>query len=218
MQKKIWGMTVAAFLVIVSSAQAQTTFGVCGYGKKTVDYANCAGPASLQETTVTGDVHIAGPIKAFQSTIGSMDIAGMAELDASTVQGKASVAGMLKAHKSILKVVQVAGGADLKKTTIKGDAKIAGSLLAVDSRFERNVDVYSDSIRLKSSEVKGDLLVKSKHEKPVVTLVCGSHVGGSITFSDVAGVVKVSPNSSVSGKINNGITEVVKNNCDEKME
>ncbi len=213
MQKKILSVAVVLF-AFVTTAQAQTSFGICNYANQTVDSVNCAGAASLQESNVTGDMHIAGPVKSFKSNIGAMDIAGVAEMHNSVVKGKAAVAGMLNADQSTFKDIRVAGAATFNKSTIKGDAEIAGSLSAVNTRFEKNVSVFSQKMQLKSSEVKGDVLVKSKHEKPEVVLTCGSHVGGSITFSDVAGVVKIANGSNVIGKINNGTTEVVKKSCD----
>jgi hypothetical protein len=213
MQKKILG-AIAVLFTFTTTVHAEMSFGICNYAKQTVDSINCAGAASLQETSVTGDMHIAGPLKSFKSTIGAMDIAGVAEMHNSIVKGKATIAGMLNADQSTFKDIRVAGAATFNKSTIKGNAEIAGSLSAVNSRFEKNVSVDSKKMQLKSSEVKGDVLVKSKQKKPEVILTCGSHIGGSITFNDNAGVVKIANGSNVIGKINNGTMEVVKKSCD----
>ncbi|EKD72299.1 MAG: hypothetical protein ACD_45C00709G0001 [uncultured bacterium] len=213
MRKKLYCVWVTvSFLLSAAAANAQG-FGVCGYDKQTIDSANCYGPASLKATTVTGAVHVAGPLKAYNANVASIDVAGVAELYDTIVKNKSSVAGMLTAFQSKLTAVQVAGNAKLTKTSVSGSAKIQGSLTATDSDFANDVVLYSDKLDLVSSTVKGDLIIASKHKNPVVTLTCGSHIEGKVIFTEKAGTVKMTADSVIKGKIINGTTEVIKVSC-----
>ena len=207
----------AFFLAISTSAYAiEMGIGICDFGKKTVSSVDCIGPATLTNTTSTGTVSVAGPIKADQASMGPLRAVGMAELTNSIVKGNADIAGPVKADAvTIDGSLNITGVADLHDTNVKKNTTVVGFLTADSSKFNGNLLVNSDHAVLKSSLVKGSATMKSDNKKPTFELTCGSKVSGSITFEGMPGIVKQDSGSViVSGKVVNGTVEMVTTKVD----
>lgn len=164
----------------LANAYAYTGFDVCNFGNEKVTSVICYGPAVLKDTTVTGDVKVAGPLKASNISAGTMHIAGSA-----TVQG----------------------------SKILGSADVAGKLYAEKVTFEKGLNVSANAITLRSSIVKGPVVVSSQATKPYLKMECGSVVTGSVTFEGMEGIIQVTDDSMVQGKIINGTLEFVRKKC-----
>ncbi len=148
-----------------------------------------------------------------KENIPSLSCSGPAMLKDTTVTGNANVAGPLRAESSLFESIQVAGVIDLKNSRVNGNVTLQGSLIAEHSYFEKNLKINSANIVLKSSIIKGDVIISSKKKTPILHLLCHSDIQGSVTFDGKPGIVKISDDSLIHGNINNGSTERVKVPC-----
>ena len=178
--KKLLSCCAIIAMLIASTASAYTGFGICNFGKENVSSIICYGPAVLKETTVSGDVKVTGPFKAFHVTMGAMDITGAAEIENSTVKGTTAVRGYLAATK-------------------------------VD--FQHGLTVTGNNVVLIGSTVEGPITITAQPDKPYLKIQCGSNVVGDVTFVGSAGVIQITDDSGLKGKIKNGQMEFVKQTC-----
>lgn len=174
--KQVW----LSFIFMISAAHAYTGFGICNFGKETVSAVVCYGPAVLKDTTVTGDVKVAGPLRAANVTMGAMSITGTADIQDSTVGGLADVIGSLNANRVT---------------------------------FKKSLTVTSNSVVLSHTTVNGEVTISSKSSKPYLKMQCGSTITGALTFDGAEGVVQITDDSIIQGKIINGTIEFVKKSC-----
>lgn len=86
------------YIAFMSIACADSSFGMCNFGKQTVSEVVCDGPALLKGTTVSGDVKVAGAMRASNVTMRALKIAGSTELDNATVNGTVDVTGKFQAN------------------------------------------------------------------------------------------------------------------------
>lgn len=179
-QKTLFSGTVLFLLLWMSGSHAQSGFGICSYHDQTVPSVTCYGPAWLTKTTVTGETKVAGPLKASQSSLSTMQVKGVVQL---------------------------------QDTTIKHDASIMGYLTSQNSHFEHGLSIATDKVSLSSSTVTGMLEINSTSKQPVVELYCHSTIAGSVSFGEQAGVVQMTSDSLINGKVNNGTIEIVKRAC-----
>lgn len=162
------------------SANAYQTFGVCNYGKQTIDSVVCYGPTVMKSTIVTGDIKVTGSLQAEDLTA-----------------------------KNLL----IQGSVDLKNSLIKGSTNAAGYLHADHVEFKQGIAVTSNDIFLNSVKVNGMVTVTSQDKSPYLQLQCGSTITGAVLFDGKAGVVQVTGDSLVQGKVVNGAMEFVKRDC-----
>ena len=173
------------FFLLATFFMPQTTFayvgfGICNFGKERVEHVICYGPTVLNETMVSGEVKVAGPLKAYKVLMESMTITGAARVQNSSVSGPVIVKGYLYASSTI---------------------------------FEKDLIVTSNRLDLDHVLIKGSVTMHSDKDKPYIKLQCGSRVMGSVTFDGVAGVVQMTDDSKVEGKIQNGVIEFIKQKC-----
>lgn len=169
-----------ALFGMANLAYAYTGFGICNYGKETLPEVVCYGPAVLKETTVTGDLKVAGPLKAYHVVAGELEVTGTTEMEDSKINGEATVVGAFNVTKT---------------------------------NFDHGLTITGQEILFDHSTVTGDLRVISDNEKPIVELNCNSWVTGSIIFEGVPGTVKITNDSIVKGKLQNGEFEFVNQSC-----
>lgn len=164
-------------MVLTGPLYALTGFDVCNYGKLTIPFVNCNGPAILKETKVDGDINVTGSLQADSISV-----------------------------KSIL----VQGSTQISDSQVKGSVNITGDLSADHVLFSQGIAVTSTSAILNHSKVNGLVTMTSDNKNPYLQVLCGSVVTGSVLFDGKPGVVQVSGDSSVQGKIVNGSMEFVK--------
>ncbi len=169
-------------LCLLSSnlAHAYIGFGVCNYGKENVPSVVCVGPTVLKETTVSGDVKVAGSLKALNVSMGSM---------------------------------MITGSTDIQNVKVNGFADVTGNLTADGAEFKQGLSVSASKILLSHSKIDGELIVNSQTTKPYLKMQCGSIVTGTVTFEGMEGVVQITDDSVVQGKIVNGSIEFIKHAC-----
>lgn len=162
------------------AALAYQGFGICNHGKETLANVICYGPTVLKETTVIGDIKVAGPLTAIHVSAGSLTING---------------------------------AVDLQDTKVKGIVNVTGNLTATDTEFQKNVVLDATDINLHHSRVVGSMIVNSSSKNPNILMECGSVIKGSLTFSGKAGVIQITDDSIVVGKITNGSMIFIKKTC-----
>jgi hypothetical protein len=177
MKKIIFSIITLTFL---NSAHAYTGFGVCNYGKETVDSVICYGPTVLVQTTVTGNI---------------------------------KVTGSLQAENISVKNLVIEGSVDIKNSEVKGTVNIAGALMSDHVEYKKGVAVTSDKITLNNTRVNGLMTVTSKQNSPYLQVQCNSVITGAVLFDGKAGVVQITGDSLVQGKVVNGSLEFVKRTC-----
>jgi hypothetical protein len=176
------GLLGIAFLTLVaaSSANAYTGFGMCNFGRETISNIVCYGPVILKDTTVSGNMKVAGSLKADNATIGSITVDGTVSIESSRV---------------------------------KGSTNIVGTLSASGVEFMKDVSIVSDTVTLNNSKLDGSLKVTSEQTKPKLVLECGTIIAGNVTFDSKSGVVSMTGDAAVQGKIINGSQEFIQKKC-----
>ncbi|MFZ2315224.1 MAG: hypothetical protein WAW86_06165 [Gammaproteobacteria bacterium] len=151
-------------------------------------------------------------------TVDSMVCYGPAVLKDATIKGDVKVSGALTGTNINSNAVMSGGAANLKDSTIKGLADINGDLDANHVDFGHGLLVTANHIRLNASSVVGSIVVDIDNEhSPQVYLECGSTVSGNVEFKGKkAGLVQVTDDSLVKGKVINGTMEFVRKICDKK--
>ena len=167
-------------LSVSSIGYANQEFGACNFIKEKVSSVICYGPTILNETIVTGDVKVAGTLKASKVLIGSMTINGSADIQNARVSGLVNVKGYM--HASFV-------------------------------NFENDLRITTTKLDFDHTSVKGSVTISSDKIKPYFKIECGSDITGSVTFEGVPGVVQMTDDSAIHGKINNGEIEFVKTKC-----
>jgi hypothetical protein len=111
--------------------------------------------------------------------------------------------------------MNVIGATQLANSEVRGSVKVVGDLNADNVNFKKGIAIESDKIMLNHSSVNGLVIVTSNQKTPYVQIQCGSDVKGPVMFDGKAGVVQVTGDSVLRGKIVNGSTEFVKRDCSE---
>lgn len=150
-----------------------------------------------------------------KETVASVICNGPTVLKQTQITGDIDITGTLEAEGISVTAMTVMGSADLSASTVRGAVKVAGDLTADHVEFKKGVAVQSDKIMLNHSTVNGLLIITSEQKTPYVQLQCGTDVKGSVMFDGKAGVVQVTGDSIVRGKIVNGSTVFVKRDCSE---
>ena len=173
---------VGILLIALSAnvAQAYVGFGVCNFGDQKVDSVVCYGPAVLKQTTIAGDLKVAGTLDAQHITVQGMSVEGAANISDSEVGGAVS---------------------------------ITGNLTSNQVNFQKDVDVTADNISLSHTNIKGSLTIHSNSNSPYLVMQCGTVIRGTVVFADKAGVIQITGDSIVAGKIKNGSMEFIKADC-----
>lgn len=139
---------------------------------------------------------------------------GPAILSNTAVRGNIKVVGPLTARGVQAKSLQVTGSAEVHNTQIVSMVEITGYLQSYGSHFYSSMTVEGDQMLLDHTIVGGDITMTSNVNKPIITLQCSSSISGNVTFGGVAGVLQVSDDSAMQGKVNNGVLEFIRPKCD----
>lgn len=166
--------------LMTTSAYADEAFDICHLGKQTVPSVTCYGPAVLTDTTINGEMNVAGTLRATNISVQSVIVSGSAAIVNSKVKGLVNVTGHFQAKK-------------------------------VD--FSKDLVITSDGAEFDNSIVRGNITIKSPTLKPTLIVQCGTTIAGSVTFEGLAGVVQVTDDSMVQGKIDNGTLEFIDKEC-----
>lgn len=129
---------------------------------------------------------------------------GSVRMLGTTVEGSSSINGSLNAENAKLDTLVIRGSAALDKTTIKY-ADIKGSLNATRSRFENDVEIYSNKARFVHSTLDHNLNVRETDGKvQEIYLEDKSSVRGDINFEGKNGKVYIRGHSKIHGQVIGG--------------
>lgn len=148
-----------------------------------------------------------------KETIPEVICYGPTVLKETTVNGDVKVTGPLKAYNVNMSSLEVTGTVEMENTNVVGNAHITGPLSSTKSKFEKGLEVTGDSVELNHSTINGTLTISSSSEKPLLDMSCDSWVTGAVVFNGTKGIVKITDDSMVKGKVENGEFEFVKKIC-----
>lgn len=148
-----------------------------------------------------------------KQTIPSVVCYGPTVLKQTTVNGDINISGSLTAENISARSLMIEGDVELKNSQITGTVNITGSLDAEYVQFSQGVAVEADTVILNHSKVNGLMTITSNDKNPYLQLQCGSVITGSVLFDGKAGVVQITGDSLVQGKVVNGSQEFVKRDC-----
>ncbi len=209
MKKIIKNILMVSSLCVAISAYADDSFysaSKVSYVNSTISDVSANGRAVLTKTKVTGNVHVNGRTELTDTTVaGDVRINGATMFDGATVAGKTKINGKLEAKDSSLQDLNVNGSVTLEKTQVKGAAYINGSLRAKDSSFSKVIDIASNNIFLESTTTT-DITVRESDSQTQQTIALLDHskINGSINFEQGNGIVYVSKDSNITGKVTGG--------------
>lgn len=170
--KKVLG---TIFLMGSHCVFAYTGAGVCQLGKETTDKVICYGPTVLKDTTVTGEVKIAGPLKASGVTMDNMTVVGSAELDNCVVKGIVSMAGSFQATN-----VRFEKGVEVKAAYLRlNHSRIKGNLVMQSDNKKPMLSLECGTM------IDGDLIFIGKAGTVQITddsLIKGTLKNGDMEF------------------------------------
>lgn len=148
---------------------------------------------------------VPGSITCGVGTVDALSGNGMVNLNGTIVTGSAIINGLLNAEDASFHSLDVNGSANLIQCTINGITEIKGSLSASSTKFQRELEVYSSSVRFINSKASGDLHIHhTDSKKQIVYLDNFSEVSGNIIFDDGEGEVVLRGQSKIGGKVIGG--------------
>ena len=140
---------------------------------------------------------------------------GTSVMKQTTVNGDIKVTGTLRAEGITVRNMIIQGDVELINSAVTGTVNAAGHFQADQVEFKKGVAVTGDNIILNNTKVNGLVTITSSLSTPYLQVQCGSVVTGSVLFDGKAGVVQITGDSLVQGKIVNGSMEFVKRKCAE---
>jgi hypothetical protein len=129
------------------------------------------------------------------------------------VAGDIKVTGSLQAENISTRGIQVEGTVNLSNAQVSGAVNVTGDFSADHVQFAQGVAVTGTQIILSNTKVNGLMTITSDKDSPTLQVLCNSTITGSVLFSGKAGVIQVTDNSSIQGKVVNGSMQFVKYDC-----
>lgn len=148
-----------------------------------------------------------------KETVPSVVCYGPAVLKDTTVSADLKVSGQLTAVNISAGSLAINGATDIQNSKVTGAVEIIGNLNASNVNFQQGVLVTATTILLHNVKVKGDVVVTSTSDTPYITLECGTIISGIVKFIGRAGVIKITGDSAIQGKITNGSMIFEKRKC-----
>ena len=155
-------------LSLTLAAQAETGYGPCEYGKTTLSSLTCFGPATLNGTTVQGELKVMGPLTMQDAVVNDVNVKGIMHSAGSTINGGATVYGPIFAE----------------STTFNGAVFSAtNKLVLTDSKVTGDLTIQSDDklpvVELSNTSIKGGITFTKQAGE--VDLSKNAKVMGAIT-------------------------------------
>ena len=123
------------------------------------------------------------------------------------------VAGMLNAKDATMGSLMITGAAKLDNVTVEGAAEITGVLKANKVRFQQGLNIIAHRIYLNQSSVVGPVKINSETDTPYLEMICGSKISGPIEFDGREGIIRMTSDSNIQGKVTNGKIENIQKKC-----
>jgi hypothetical protein len=149
-----------------------------------------------------------------KQSIPSIVCQGPTVMKETKVSGNVNVVGTLNAISVQMGALNVTGRAELYDAEVNGQATVSGSLKATNADFKQNLTVTGDQIVLNHVKIKGSVSVYTKDHTPHISMVCGTVVSQAVEFYGKAGIIEITDDSVIQGKIKNGSMIFIKQKCD----
>lgn len=155
------------------------------------------------ETQALPNSNSHGIIKYQNDCVDSICSNGLVTLENMNVNGPVQVKGNLTAEKTTMDSLKVHGLAKLKDCTIHATTSIYGYLDAESTAFKNKIEAFSRKVSLKSCSVDSIFIPKSNDLRkiPVIELLSGTTVTGSITIESGNGEIWLSFDSEILGEV-----------------
>lgn len=138
---------------------------------------------------------------------------GPTVMKGTTVKGDIKVTGPFQANNISAKNLVIEGPVEISNSQIAGSVKTAGEFSADHVEFKKGVAVTANNVVLNHSVVNGLMTITSNQKTPYLQVQCSSVITGAVLFDGKAGVVQITGESLVKGKVVNGAMEFVKRSC-----
>jgi hypothetical protein len=138
---------------------------------------------------------------------------GPAVLKGTTVAGDLKVAGPLTAENVSAGSLTITGAIDMQNSKVTGAVEVTGNLNANNVDFGKDLHLTSDNVVLHHARVKGSVLINSSSGTPYLVMECGTVIKGDVKFIGKAGIVQITDDSIMQGKLKNGSMEFIKKTC-----
>lgn len=148
-----------------------------------------------------------------KETIASVICYGPTVMKGTTVTGDIKVTGSLQAETISAQALVIEGAATISDAQIDGYVNVTGEFSADHVKFKKGVAITSYDITFNHSTVGGLVTITSPDKTPYVQVQCSSVITGAILFDGKAGVVQLTGDSIVKGKVINGSMEFVERTC-----
>ena len=138
---------------------------------------------------------------------------GPTVLKETKVTGNVNISGPLKAQDVSLGSMNITGSVDIEASMVTGPVEVTGAFKAQDVKFQKDLSLTAHDMLLRHSTVDGSITVHSSTSKPYLKIECGTAINGSVIFSGMPGVVQITNDSLIRGKLENGEFEFVQKKC-----
>lgn len=158
-------------------------------------------------TTTSAEVckHAPGSVTCGTGVVSNLEGNGIVSVNGTTIEGGTNVNGMLNADDAHFDSLNVNGSVTLFKCIVNNVAEVKGSIKATSSKFEKSLEVFSNSIRFSNSKIRDNIHVHRTDSKTQeIYLDDNSEVGGDIIFDDGNGRVYVDSGSKIISKVIGG--------------
>jgi cytoskeletal protein CcmA (bactofilin family) len=148
-----------------------------------------------------------------KETVSAIVCYGPTVLKGTTVTGDIKVTGSLQAESISAEGLLIEGSATLSDARINSFVNVAGDFSADHVTFKKGVAITSHTIAFNHSTVGGLVTITSAEKTPYVQVQCSTVINGAILFDGKSGVVQITGDSIVKGKVVNGSMEFVERTC-----
>jgi len=148
-----------------------------------------------------------------KQTVSDVICYGPVILKDTTISGDMKVAGSVKAAGVTIGSMTVAGSVTMESSRVNGVVNIVGSLNTNGVEFVKDLMITSSMVTLTNTKLDGSIKITSEQVKPTLVMQCGTVITGNVTFDSKAGLVQMTDDSSVQGKIVNGTQEFLQKKC-----
>jgi cytoskeletal protein CcmA (bactofilin family) len=95
----------------------------------------------------------------------------------------------------------VRGPAKIHESSVRGDARVQGNLSAHSLNVQGNMDITGPTIRLRNSNIQGDLLISDSVDTPATLYLENGTVAGNIHFKSGKGTLLTKGKAMMDGQI-----------------
>ena len=189
--------------LLFSNALFAGEFGICNYGKVTLEALTCYGNASLNGTTINGKVIVAGALSAKNVSANGLTVSGPTQISDSHIVGSTQINGPATINNSTLDNLQIQGNLSLTNSIIKQNIVSTGTVILQNTAVTGSLLEQASDINLINSKIYGSIVVTSKDVFPVVKLT-NTQIEESIRFAGKMGNVNIDANSKIAMPLQNG--------------